>query len=136
MFIEANRRADAPKYTARIDVPLPEELRDGIIALAVKFDWTKTHYARWVLETHALGALVATREKAATVQPESRLGGQSGGDKCISRLDIPVTEELYDAVAALAGLAGRPKADYVRDILKRHVIGELAYVRARTRVGQ
>jgi len=131
MLVDNRRRADAPMYTARLDVPLPDWLLENIVALAAISDSTKTHYARRVLEIHALGALAVSREVTGASQPESRLGGAAGGDKCLSRLDIPVTEDLYDAVAALAGLAGRPKADYVRSILEQHVIGALAYVRAR-----
>lgn len=132
MFFNSRQRADA-RYTLRLDVPVSEQMYDKITTLASLCDVTKTMYARRVLEIHALGALAVSQgaDSADAPVPESRMGGQDGGDKCSHRLDLPVTEELYDAVVALAGLAGRPKADYIRRVLEQHIIGALAYSRAR-----
>lgn len=134
MFFDSRQRADGARYTLRLDVPVSEQVYDQITMLASLCDVTKTAYARRVLEIHALGALAVSQygepADGADVS-ESRMGGQGGGDKCTHRLDLPVTEKLYDAVVALAGLAGRPKADYIRWVLDQHLMGALAYSRAR-----
>jgi len=134
MFFNSRQRADGARYTLRLDVPVSEQVYDQITMLASLCDVTKTAYARRVLEIHALGALAVSQAGdpgEGSDVPESRMGGQGGGDKCTHRLDLPVTEQLYDAVVALAGLAGRPKADYIRWVLDQHLMGALAYSRAR-----
>lgn len=134
MFFNSRQRTDGARYTLRLDVPVPEQVYDQITMLASLSDVTKTAYARRVLEIHALGALAVSQAgdlADETDAPESRMGGQGGGDKCTHRLDLPVTEQLYDSVVALAGLAGRPKADYIRWVLGQHLVGALAYSRAR-----
>lgn len=130
-FTAQRRRAESARYTERLDIPLSEQMNDQLAVLASLVDVTKTQYARRVLEIHALGALAVSQEACTVDVTESRMGGQSGGGKCTERLDIPVSEELYAAVMALAGLAGRPKADYVRWVLDQHLMGALAYSRAR-----
>jgi len=133
-FNSRQQRAEGARHTLRLDVPVSEQVYDQITMLASLCDVTKTAYARRVLEIHALGALAVSQSGGGADDhdaSESRMGGQGGGDKCTHRLDLPVTEELYDAVVALAGLAGRPKADYIRWVLDQHLMGALAYSRAR-----
>lgn len=55
----------------------------------------------------------------------ARGGSTNPGGKLTSRLDIPCTEKLADAIAALATLNGMPKAEYARWILERAMFGEL-----------
>lgn len=62
---------------------------------------------------------------------EARLGGSDGGEKCTLRLDVPVGETLHDAIATLASVAGRTKADYVRWVLEQHAFGSMTLVRNR-----
>jgi len=62
---------------------------------------------------------------------ESRIGGDTSGGKCTARLDTPVPEDLYDAIASLAGLSGKTKAEYVRAVLEQHAFGSIRYIRAR-----
>lgn len=59
----------------------------------------------------------------------ARGGTTNPGGKMTQRLDIPCTEELADAISALATLAGVPKAEYARRLLERAVFGELALAR-------
>lgn len=59
----------------------------------------------------------------------SRSGATSPGGKLVARIDIPVTEELDNAMAALAGVSGIPKAEMGRRILERVVFGEMAMLR-------
>lgn len=56
---------DGEKKTARLDVPMSDEMRDKIAALAVAAGFKSTaSYARYVLEEHADGA-VAMLQKLA-----------------------------------------------------------------------
>lgn len=59
----------------------------------------------------------------------SRSGRTNAGGKLTQRLDIPVTEDIFDAAGALATLAGVPKSEYCRRILEVALLGELAVVR-------
>lgn len=59
----------------------------------------------------------------------SRSGTTSAGGKLARRLDIPVSEELEEAVIGMAVMAGVPKAEYVRKVLERHLFGELYIAR-------
>jgi len=59
----------------------------------------------------------------------SRSGSTGAGGKLTARLDIPVSEELEDAVITLATMAGVGKAEFVRRLLERSLFGELSCVR-------
>lgn len=59
----------------------------------------------------------------------ARSGATNPGGKLTHRLDIPCTEDLADAISALATLAGMPKAEYARRILERAMFGELPIAR-------
>ncbi len=59
----------------------------------------------------------------------SRSGSSSVGGKLTRRLDIPVSEDLEEAVIGMAVMAGVPKAEYVRMVLERHLFGELSMAR-------
>jgi hypothetical protein len=65
----------------------------------------------------------------------SRSGASSLAGKLSRRLDIPVSEELEDAVIALATLEGVPKAEYVRRVLERSLFGDLSMLRRMARTG-
>jgi hypothetical protein len=69
------------------------------------------------------------KNKDNTEPMEARIGG--GGDKCTHRLDIPVSERTHDAIAALAGMSGDTKAEYVRKVLEQHAFGMMDYTRSR-----
>ncbi|KDC15286.1 hypothetical protein L504_2145 [Bordetella bronchiseptica F2] len=38
---------------------------------------------------------------------------------------------MYDAIAALATMAGKTKAEYARAVLEQHAFGAIGFVRAR-----
>lgn len=59
----------------------------------------------------------------------SRSGRTDPSGKLTSRLDVPVSQDLEEAVIALATLAGVPKSEWVRRVLERAVWGELTMVR-------
>lgn len=59
----------------------------------------------------------------------SRSGRSDPLGKLTRRLDVPVSEELEDAVIAMATLSGVGKAEYVRNLLERVIFGELTMVR-------
>lgn len=63
----------------------------------------------------------------------SRSGRSDPGGKLVARLDIPVSEELNEAVIAMAVTMGVPKAEYVRMLIERAVFGELSMVQRMTR---
>lgn len=63
----------------------------------------------------------------------SRSGRSDPGGKLTARLDIPVSEELNEAVIAMAVTMGMPKAEYVRMLIERAVFGELSMVQRMTR---
>lgn len=63
----------------------------------------------------------------------SRSGSTSTGGKLTSRLDIPITSEMEEAVIGMAMLAGIPKAEYVRQVLEKHLFGEVSMIRRMTR---
>ena len=63
----------------------------------------------------------------------SRSGRSDPGGKLVARLDIPVSEELNEAVIAMAVTMGVPKAEYVRMVIERAVFGELSMVQRMTR---
>lgn len=64
----------------------------------------------------------------------SRSGRSNPDGKLIHRFDIPVTEELNEAVIALATIAGVSKAEWLRDLIERNVFGELPMARRLARV--
>ena len=68
----------------------------------------------------------------------SRSGRTNADGKLTHRFDIPVTEELNDAVIALATISGVSKAEWLRDLIERAVFGELPMARrlSRTRGGR
>lgn len=59
----------------------------------------------------------------------SRSGRTVPGGKLTERLDIPVSEELSDAIVALAVVAGMSRAEYARALLERAVWGEMSMLR-------
>ena len=63
----------------------------------------------------------------------SRSGRSNPDGKLVARLDIPVSEELNEAVIAMAVTMGVPKAEYVRMLIERAVFGELSMVQRMTR---
>ena len=65
----------------------------------------------------------------------SRSGSSGTMGKLVRRLDVPVSEELEEAVIALATLDGVPKAEYVRRVLERALFGDLSMVRRMSRTG-
>lgn len=56
----------------------------------------------------------------------SRSGASSTSGKLSCRLDIPVSEELQEAVITMAALAGVPKSEYVRQLIERQLFGEFS----------
>lgn len=63
----------------------------------------------------------------------SRSGRSDPGGKLVARLDIPVSEELNEAVIAMAVNLGVPKAEFVRGLIEKALFGELFMVRRMTR---
>lgn len=59
----------------------------------------------------------------------SRSGRSDPGGKLTQRLDIPVSEEIYEAAGALATIAGVPKSELCRRIIEVAILGELALLR-------
>lgn len=59
----------------------------------------------------------------------ARSGRTDPGGKLTERLDIPCTEELHEAVIAMATLHGMNKAELVRTMLERAFFGELNMMR-------
>ena len=45
--------------------------------------------------------------------------------KLIREASAAVTEDLHDALVALAVISGKTKAEYIRNILSEHVYGRL-----------
>lgn len=62
----------------------------------------------------------------------SRHGRTDASGKLTCRLDIPVSEELVDAVAALATVHGISKAECARAIIEEAVYGRLQVLRRLT----
>ncbi len=59
----------------------------------------------------------------------SRSGRSSPEGKLTQRLDIPVSEELNEAVIALATIHGLSKAEWLRGVLEKTIWGELSMLR-------
>lgn len=59
----------------------------------------------------------------------SRSGRTDAGGKLTTRIDIPSSIELDEALITMAALRGMPKAEYARSILERAVWGEFAMLR-------
>ena len=59
----------------------------------------------------------------------SRNGRTDAGGKLTARLDIPVSDELNDAIIAMATLHGVPKAELARTMLERLIFGDLHMLR-------
>jgi hypothetical protein len=72
-------------------------------------------------------ACPAAGEDADTLLSRSGTSGSTG--KLVRRLDVPVSEELEEAVIVMASLAGVPKSEYVRQVLERQLFGELPMAR-------
>lgn len=58
----------------------------------------------------------------------SRSGTTSPFGKNDRRLDLLVSEDLENAVIAMATLRGVPKGEFVRSVLERFVFGEFSMV--------
>lgn len=58
----------------------------------------------------------------------SRSGSTGSNGKLTCRLDIPISQELEEAVITLASVSRMPKAEYVRKVLERVLFGELPMV--------
>ena len=46
-------------------------------------------------------------------------------EKCTASIDVPMGEQLFDAVVAAATIRRMSKAEYVRNVLEQHFFGEL-----------
>lgn len=66
----------------------------------------------------------------------SRSGHTNTAGKLTQRIDVPVTDELNDAISALATINGTPRSEWVRALLEKTVFGELGMVRRMTRTNQ
>ena len=55
---------------------------------------------------------------------------------CSVRMDMLVTEELAERLAALAVLDGMNRSEYVRKVLSSHVYGEFHRVQRMVRAGR
>lgn len=60
----------------------------------------------------------------------SRSGQSEPAGKCTNRLDVPVPDDLFEAVTAMATLQGVPKAEWVRRVLQRELYGSLGMARS------
>jgi hypothetical protein len=70
-----------------------------------------------------------------TMLSRSGVSSTSAG-KLTRRLDIPVSEELEEAVIVMATLAGVPKSEFVRHLLERQLFGELPMARRMTQAAR
>ncbi|CDN87351.1 hypothetical protein BN948_01773 [Hydrogenophaga intermedia] len=59
----------------------------------------------------------------------SRSGRTNPDGKLTQRLDIPLSEELYEHVIAMAVAEGVSKAEWVRGVLEEALYGRLGMVR-------
>lgn len=59
----------------------------------------------------------------------SRSGRSNPDGKLTQRLDIPVTEDLHEAVIALATIQGVSKAEWLRTVIEEVVYGLLFMLR-------
>jgi hypothetical protein len=59
----------------------------------------------------------------------SRSGRSNPDGKLTQRFDVPVSEELNEAVIALATIEGISKAEWLRRLIERTVWGELSMLR-------
>lgn len=59
----------------------------------------------------------------------SRNGVTDPGGKKLSRLDIPISDQLESEVIALATIAGMSKAEWGRRVIEEVVYGKLAMLR-------
>lgn len=66
----------------------------------------------------------------------SRSGRTDASGKLTCRIDVPVSEELNEAIIALAAVAGVPKAEFARMLWEEAVFGRLSMLRriARTSI--
>lgn len=65
----------------------------------------------------------------------SRSGRSNSGGKLVHRIDVPVSEDLFDSVGALATLDGISKAEWIRREVENIVYGRLTLVRRIARPG-
>ena len=65
----------------------------------------------------------------------ARSQNSTPGGKCVRRIDVPLTEDLDDAITAVATVMGIPRAEFVRNVLHRFMFGELSMVRMMARMG-
>lgn len=59
----------------------------------------------------------------------SRSGRSNADGKLNQRFDVPVTDELNEAVIALATIAGVSKAEWLRGVVEEAVYGKLTMLR-------
>jgi hypothetical protein len=62
----------------------------------------------------------------------SRSGRTDPAGKLTARIDVPISEDLHDAVAALATVHGLSKAEWARAIIEEAVFGRLQVLRRLT----
>lgn len=55
--------------------------------------------------------------------------------KCDTELKTAVPEQMRDEIAALAAIAGKTVAEYIRDELTVHVYGRMSFIRSRCQEG-
>lgn len=65
----------------------------------------------------------------------SRSGRTSPDGKLTQRLDIPVSDDLNEAVIALSTIRGVSKAEWSRNVLEEAVYGKLSILRMVTQRG-
>lgn len=63
----------------------------------------------------------------------SRSGKTNADGKLTMRIDVPISEELNDAIIALATIDGVSKAEWLRNLAEEKVFGRLCMVRRVTR---
>ena len=59
----------------------------------------------------------------------ARSGSTDQDGKLVARIDVLMTEQMYDDIVALASLRGIPKAEAARRAIERSLYGEMAMVR-------
>lgn len=64
----------------------------------------------------------------------SRSGRTDPGGKLTARLDVPISEEMLDAIVFMATARNKPKAEFVREALERLLFGEFDVIRRRMAV--
>lgn len=104
MLARSGRTDPDGKCTARITVPMTEEMHDDIVCRASLRKRPKAEYVRELLE------------------------GLLANEGCI---EIPVTPELQAALDGMAAKHRMPTAEFLRDHLERMVLREFASMQLR-----